>query len=85
MKKITLAEAIASRYDLQNGYNDNFGEIDAKVCDFEMMKNHESFIISGPPHQDLPVFKWSTAKKQQIHQGLIDEWDFDWFFLYIVI
>ncbi len=45
-----------------------------------MMKKHECFIISGPTHQDLPVFKWSTAKKQQIHQGLIDEWNFDWFF-----
>lgn len=44
-----------------------------------MMKKHESSIISGPSHQNLPVFKWSTAKRKDLHQGLADEWNFDWY------
>lgn len=73
-----LAEAIGSRYDLEDGYSDNFGEIDVKVSNFEMMKKHSSVIISGPSHENLPAFKWSTAKKQDQHLGLVDEWNFDW-------
>lgn len=72
------AEAIAARYDLLEGYDDNFGEIDAKVCDYEMMKKHQVSIISGPSHQNMPIFKWSQAKRQQTHHGLTDEWNFTW-------
>lgn len=68
-----------------DGWNDNFGEIDVKVCDFQMMLRHECQTISGPSHQDLPVFKWSGARKQQTHQGLVDEWNFDWSEILLVL
>ncbi|GFO16884.1 phospholipase b lamina ancestor [Plakobranchus ocellatus] len=78
--------AIAARCDLNpaNGTYP-FGALghrphtatDMKVTTFEMAKSLSFRAVSSPPHDDLPVFQWSTSSYKDLsHVGHPDIWKF---------
>jgi len=71
--------SIAARCDLITPF-DAFGAYDAKVTNHEMIKQGRSCAISGPTHQDQPVFVWDARKQwnKEPHLGEPNRWDFDW-------
>lgn len=72
---------IAARYDLSPDSNlrKNTGAIDTKITNLEMSKSQSCVGISGPTHQNQPIFRWSSSKGNDPKDGLPDLWDFDWF------
>lgn len=54
------------------------GGIDAKGTNYEMFKNYRILAVSGPTHDDQPIFKWSELEEADIipHYGHPDEWNF---------
>eukprot|EP00929_Paragymnodinium_shiwhaense_P119046 TRINITY_DN90936_c0_g1_i1.p1 TRINITY_DN90936_c0_g1~~TRINITY_DN90936_c0_g1_i1.p1 ORF type:complete len:688 (+),score=82.15 TRINITY_DN90936_c0_g1_i1:112-2175(+) len=78
--------AISSRMDLDNmgGALPN-GGIDAKVTNRCLFRLLQSQAISGPTHDDQPVFSWGNSAPGGVqlwpgwpHLGLPDNWDFSW-------
>jgi len=58
-----------------------FGAIDAKYTSFAHVLAKRTIAISGPTHDDQPVFQWSQADPsvQEVpHVGQPDRFDFDW-------
>jgi len=70
---------IAARCDLITPF-DAFGAYDAKVTNSDMMKQIRAWAISGPTHENQPVFVWSARKQweSEPHLGEPDRWDFNW-------
>ncbi|XP_078362141.1 putative phospholipase B-like 2 [Oculina patagonica] len=52
------------------------GGIDAKVTNSEMVKTLQCMAVSGPTHDQQPVFKWSTSGWKR-PMGHPDAWDFE--------
>jgi hypothetical protein len=68
---------IAARNDLSPREPIPNGGIDSKVtakCLFDVMMAN---VISGPAHDAVPAFKWSTFPNFP-HVGLPEEWSFGW-------
>jgi hypothetical protein len=61
LSKNHASHAIASRYDLETDPElfSLDGAIDAKVTSLERAKNMEADAISGPTHDNNPVFEWT--------------------------
>lgn len=58
-----------------------FGAIDAKYTNFAHMRAKRTIAISGPTHDDQPVFDWTQADlsvQKTPHVGQPDRFDFDW-------
>ena len=54
------------------------GAIDAKVTSLELMRKYSMYAVSGPTHQSLPPFQWSTSNIKSIsHKGQPDKWQFE--------
>ena len=55
------------------------GGTDMKLTNYEMMKNLLFISVSGPTHDDVPPFQWSTSgyDKDHSHMGHPDRWNFD--------
>lgn len=64
--------AISARYDLDPRYGLPFGGVDAKVTNTEFVRQITCKFISGPTHENQPVFE--SAK----WEGMPQKWDFDW-------
>lgn len=43
-------DAVASRFDLDPNSPENFGEIDAKIANIEMLERNECLAINGPSY-----------------------------------
>ncbi|KAL4469402.1 hypothetical protein ABPG74_004655 [Tetrahymena malaccensis] len=67
--------ALGARGDIDGG--SNFGEVDVKVVNIDLLKNFEVEAISGPSHQEQPVFIWKK-NDQDRHQGQPSSWNFGW-------
>ncbi|XP_020631773.1 putative phospholipase B-like 2 [Orbicella faveolata] len=52
------------------------GGIDAKVTNSELIKELQCMAVSGPTHDQQPVFKWSTSGWKR-PMGHPDAWDFE--------
>lgn len=52
------------------------GGIDAKLTNSEMVKTLQCVAVSGPTHDQQPVFKWSTSGWKR-PMGHPDAWDFE--------
>lgn len=52
------------------------GGIDAKVTNSELIKELQCMAVSGPTHDQQPVFKWSTSGWKR-PMGQPDAWDFE--------
>ncbi|XP_068748317.1 putative phospholipase B-like 2 [Montipora capricornis] len=52
------------------------GGTDAKITNSEMIKSFECLAVSGPTHDQQPVFKWSTSGSDR-PLGHPDVWDFE--------
>eukprot|EP00762_Andalucia_godoyi_P006576 ANDGO_05030.mRNA.1 Phospholipase B-like protein G len=71
--------AVASRYDLLTGTPYAFGGADSKVTTFALSEFAAAIGISGPTANQQIPFKWSTSPfSSSPHEGLPDEFDFDW-------
>ena len=68
--------SIASRYDLKETKPSYFGAIDAKIVSTE--NPHVTYAISGPTHQNQPVFEWDLNVFNTSHVGVPAKWNFDW-------
>ena len=73
----TPAYAISSRYDLRTKQPLAFGGIDTKVTSDSLIGDIKCSAISGPTHQQLPPFVW-TSEFADYHEGLPTTWNFDW-------
>jgi len=58
-------ETIASRYDLLEKPN-YFGSVDAKIVCSE--EPHITYAISGPTHQEQPIFEWDSTLFNSSHE-----------------
>ncbi|EAR88632.2 phospholipase B-like protein (macronuclear) [Tetrahymena thermophila SB210] len=67
--------ALGARGDIEGG--SNFGEVDVKVVNIDLLKNFSVEAISGPSHQEQPVFIWKQNDNDR-HQGQPTAWNFDW-------
>jgi len=73
---------ISARMDLLAGLSVPNGGIDTKITSSCFIAKMEVQAISGPSHQGLPPFRWTTADGSELwpgwpHTGLPDVWDFD--------
>ncbi|XP_064457658.1 putative phospholipase B-like 2 isoform X2 [Ornithodoros turicata] len=77
--------AMSSRYDLLDpeGTYDvprmnrrAVGGIDMKLTNSSLFKSSEFIAISGPTHESVPAFQWSTSGFQEEHVGHPDLWTF---------
>jgi len=77
-------QSLAGRGDLevpQFGGPKGAGAINGKLTSNAMMKEHQTWAVAGPTHDDQPVFVWSTAPAAVSaipHIGQPDRWDFSW-------
>ncbi|XP_062501314.1 putative phospholipase B-like 2 [Corticium candelabrum] len=56
----------------------NHGGTDSKITSFSMSKTLSCLAVSGPTHDQQPVFQWSTSPFSNVtHLGMPDRWDFD--------
>ena len=71
--------AIMCRADLYSGAGkaSDFGGLDTKIANYEMLKGMYSVIQSGPTHDQQPAFSW-TQFPNVSHYGLPPNYDFDW-------
>ncbi|KAI1303639.1 putative phospholipase B-like 2 [Halotydeus destructor] len=54
------------------------GATDAKITSFTLQKSRQFLAVSGPPHDDVPAFQWSTSDyKDMNHIGHPDLWEFE--------
>ncbi|KAL4487942.1 hypothetical protein ABPG72_022802 [Tetrahymena utriculariae] len=67
--------ALGARGDISGG--SNFGEVDVKVVNIDLLKNFSVEAISGPSHQEQPVFIWKKSYSDR-RQGQPTTWNFDW-------
>ena len=71
--------AIMSRLDLNSSNPRADGGVDTKLVSLEMIQNFEITAQSGPTHDDLAPFTWSTDTFSQTpHMGMPVTYDFDW-------
>lgn len=76
------AAAISSRYDLRDPSPRTYGGVDTKVTSYERImgvaqETALSSAQSGPTHDNLPPFQWSTsAFNDQVHLGQPDVFNF---------
>lgn len=52
------------------------GATDAKITNFGLFKDLEFLAVSGPTHDPLPPFRWSTSGLKDLHEGHPDLWVF---------
>ncbi|XP_065196534.1 putative phospholipase B-like 2 [Sycon ciliatum] len=52
-----------------------FGATDCKVTSVQMMTRQEAYVVSGPTHQQQPVFNWRLSGFEKPH-GHPDKFDF---------
>ena len=64
LKLIIFQSAIAARFDLMEDEKMRklSGAIDAKITNFEMIKQNKCDAISGPSHQNQTPFDWSKVQ-----------------------
>ena len=49
-----------------------------QITSFSMSKTLSCLAVSGPTHDQQPVFQWSTSPFSNVtHLGMPDRWDFD--------
>lgn len=84
-------DAISARSDL-NPSNGTYpfgalkqrphGGTDMKVTSYAMYKEYQLLAASGPTHEQVPVFQWSTSPYSGLlHVGHPDRWDFPTIFI----
>eukprot|EP00746_Dinoflagellata_sp_MGD_P141984 gnl/MRDRNA2_/MRDRNA2_74990_c1_seq1.p1 gnl/MRDRNA2_/MRDRNA2_74990_c1~~gnl/MRDRNA2_/MRDRNA2_74990_c1_seq1.p1 ORF type:complete len:258 (-),score=39.22 gnl/MRDRNA2_/MRDRNA2_74990_c1_seq1:16-729(-) len=73
---------LAARSDLQpHGTPVAGGAIDAKFTSYEHIMQGQTMVVSGPTHDDQPVFDWQVAPAavaKTMHVGQPQRFDFDW-------
>jgi len=76
--------SIASRSDLQEGGLPCCadGNIDAKMVGFEDVKAVRFEGVSGPTHDQQPVFEWTEAYSGTPHYGQPKRFAFGWTMLF---
>jgi len=75
-------QAISSRCDLNPVTTFPWGAIDAKLTTDKLIPNHESWIISGPTSQSVPVFSWNNWPEFSSNiTGMPMTFNFDWVFI----
>jgi len=77
------AWAISSRHDLSKSNPGAFGATDCKITSWTQMQlpNINYDAVSGPTHDQQPVFVWSKSVPaiwMTPHHGQPDSWPFDW-------
>jgi hypothetical protein len=75
--------AVAARLDLDGWDFLPNGAIDAKVTNRCLALKLTAQAISGPTHDDQPVFQWEDASGKPLfpgwpHMGLPNKWNFEW-------
>jgi len=74
--------AISARLDLDRAGHVPNGGIDAKVTNRCLFRKLQCQAISGPTHDNQPVFKWRQDGREIFpgwpHLGLPDVWNFGW-------
>ena len=56
------------------------GALDSKITSKRYAMELKMRAISSPPHDEVPVFDWSTVQSDNVsHIGLPDRWEFPWF------
>mmetsp|Transcript_26334 Transcript_26334/g.73628 ORF Transcript_26334/g.73628 Transcript_26334/m.73628 type:complete len:590 (-) Transcript_26334:224-1993(-) len=76
-------DQLAARGDLGNTSATAafFGAVDGKYTSFAHVRAQKVVVVSGPTHDDQPVFDWSrtsTLATMVSHVGQPDRFDFDW-------
>jgi len=69
-------QSIASRFDLDPDDPTTEGAYDAKITSHSWMSKFTASIISGPTHEQQPVFTWNPEWSHVLHTGQPDSWDF---------
>mmetsp|Transcript_63301 Transcript_63301/g.181596 ORF Transcript_63301/g.181596 Transcript_63301/m.181596 type:complete len:746 (-) Transcript_63301:60-2297(-) len=75
--------AISARLDLDVLRHIPNGGVDSKVVNRCLLQSLQCQAVSGPSHDDQPVFKWRNANGGDLfpgwpHLGLPDVWGFGW-------
>ena len=73
------AYAIGARFDLIENpeLKKDVGAVDTKIMNFDLFDENSTEAISGPSHQNQPVFEFPENKESN-PKGMPKKWDFDW-------